>query len=273
MRFLLLYKYSLGSVLHLIATAPLGEEQNFSVSGADSSYLVTLGPRGLWSSMRHLDYCGVWSPGEYFRVRTSLFHCREFDILDAHSNIFSSCHLSRFLLSPFDQWTRAVCSTNAEVRLKTETKWYAACGVFVGNTILSVTRQVDGSFPSASTCSETTLSFVAVVIGVLRMIPWGFRLFATWRSDSALSSESSKNARQWHFIRAEGSSNGSWRNRRALQPTCRSRRALEPTCQFCRAGCSESASGIWFVIWIVISSFGIARLHFVVSGIGIVTLV
>ena len=42
-----------------------------------------------------------------------------------------------------------------------------------------------------------------------------FRLFATWRSDSALGSESSKNARQWHFIRAEGSSNGSWRSRRA----------------------------------------------------------
>ena len=36
-----------------------------------------------------------------------------------------------------------------------------------------------------------------------------FASFATWRSDSALSSESSKNARQWHFIRAEGSSNGS----------------------------------------------------------------
>ena len=31
-----------------------------------------------------------------------------------------------------------------------------------------------------------------------------FRVLATWRSDSALSSESSKNARQWHFIRAEG---------------------------------------------------------------------
>ena len=30
------------------------------------------------------------------------------------------------------------------------------------------------------------------------------------------------------FIRAEGSSNGSWGSRRALQPTCRSRRALEP---------------------------------------------
>ena len=26
-------------------------------------------------------------------------------------------------------------------------------------------------------------------------------MIATWRSDSALSSESSKNARQWHFIR------------------------------------------------------------------------
>ena len=58
-RFLLLYKYSLGSVLHLIVTAPLGEERNFGVSGADSSYLVTLGPRGLWASVRHLDYCGV----------------------------------------------------------------------------------------------------------------------------------------------------------------------------------------------------------------------
>ena len=90
-------------------------------------------------------------------------------------------------------------------------------------------------------------------VGVLRMIPWGFRLFATWRSDSALSSESSKNARQWHFIRAEGSSNGSWRSRRALQPTCRSRRALEPTCRSRRASCSESASGIWCVI----SPFGI----------------
>ena len=41
---------------------------------------------------------------------------------------------------------------------------------------------------------------------------------ATWRSDSALSSKSSKNTRQWHFIRAEGSSNGSWRSRRALKP-------------------------------------------------------
>ena len=36
-------------------------------------------------------------------------------------------------------------------------------GDFVGNAILSVTRQVDGSFSSASTCSETTLSFFAVV--------------------------------------------------------------------------------------------------------------
>ena len=129
--------------------------------------ILSLGPRGLWASMRHLDYCGVWSPGEYFRVRTSLFHCRDFDILDAHSNIFSTCPLSRFLLSPFGQWTRAVCSTNAELRLKTETTWYAACGVFVGNTILSVTRQVDGSFSSASTCSEMTLSFVAVVRGAI----------------------------------------------------------------------------------------------------------
>ena len=98
-------------------------------------------------------------------------------------------------------------------------------------------------------------------VGVSRL-NGDFRLFATWRSDSALSSESSKNACQWHFIRAEGSSNGSWRSRRALQPTCRSRRALEP-------GCSESASGIWNVI----SSLGIAHLHFVDSGIGIVTLV
>ena len=62
-----------------------------------------------------------------------------------------------------------------------------------------------------------------------------FRVLATWRSDSALSSESSENARQWHFIRAEGSSKGSWRSRRALQPTCRSRRALEPTCRSRRA--------------------------------------
>ena len=92
----------------------------------------------------------------------------------------------------------------------------------------------------------------------------GSRVLATWRSDSALSSESSKNARQWHFIRAEGSSNGSWRSRRALQPTCRSRRAFKPTCQSRRAGCSESARGIW----IVVSSFGIARLYLVVSGIG-----
>ena len=59
-RFLFLYKYSLGSVLHLIVTAPLGEERNFGVSVADPSYLVTFGPRGLWSSMRHFDYCGVW---------------------------------------------------------------------------------------------------------------------------------------------------------------------------------------------------------------------
>ena len=40
------------------------------------------------------------------------------------------------------------------------------------------------------------------------LIPWDFRVLATWRSGSALSSESSKKARQWHFIRAEGSSNG-----------------------------------------------------------------
>ena len=140
---LLLYKYSLGSVFHLIVTAPLGEERNFGVSGADSSYLVTLGPRGLWSSMRHLDYCGVWSPGEYFRVRTSLFHCRDFDILDAHSNIFSTCHLSRFLLSPCGQWTRAVCSTNAEVRLKTETRYARASTIFFyfsGAHLLDVCR-------------------------------------------------------------------------------------------------------------------------------------
>ena len=45
--------------------------------------------------------------------------------------------------------------------------------------------------------------------------------------------QSSKNARQWHFIRAEGPSNGSWRSRSALPPTCRSRRAL--TCQSRRA--------------------------------------
>ena len=96
-----------------------------------------------------------------------------------------------------------------------------------------------------------------------------FRLFATWRSDSALGSESSKNARQWHFIRAEGSSNGS--DVRGAGSTSDekstpisyeimdfaefhdSARALEPTCWFCRAGCSESASGIWFII----SPFGI----------------
>ena len=77
----------------------------------------------------------------------------------------------------------------------------------------------------------------------------------------------SKNARQWHFIRAEGSSNGSWRSRRALQPTSLSRRALQPTSRSRRAGCSESARGIL----IVVSSFGIARLYLVVSGIGIET--
>ena len=69
-----------------------------------------------WASMRHPDYCGVWTPGGYFRVRTSFFHCGDIDILDAHSNIFSFGPLSRFLLSPIGQWTRAVCSTNAEVR-------------------------------------------------------------------------------------------------------------------------------------------------------------
>ena len=70
----------------------------------------------------------------------------------------------------------------------------------------------------------------------------------------------------------------SWRNPRALQfpPAERSSNALRRAhlgnkCG--RAGCSESASGIWIVIWIVISSFGIARLHFVDSGIDIVTLV
>ena len=36
-----------------------------------------------------------------------------------------------------------------------------------------------------------------------------FLVLATWRCDSALSAESSNRARQWHFIRAESSSNGS----------------------------------------------------------------
>ena len=111
-RFLLLYKYSwIRTPRH--RRSALGEKRNFGVSTADSSYLVTFGPRGLWSSMRHLDYCGVWSPGEYFRVRTSLFHCRDFDILDAYLNIFSTCHLSRFLLPPFGPWTRAEMPTCA----------------------------------------------------------------------------------------------------------------------------------------------------------------
>ena len=50
-------------------------------------------------------------------------------------------------------------------------------------------------------------------------------------------------------------------------PPCRSRRALEPTCRSRRAGFSESARGIW----IVVSSFGIARLYLIVSGIGFET--
>ena len=50
---------------------------------------------------------------------------------------------------------------------------------------------------------------------------WDFLVLATWRSDSALSAESSNLARQWHSIRAERSSNGSCRNHRALEATCR----------------------------------------------------
>ena len=62
------------------------------------------------------------------------------------------------------------------------------------------------------TYSGEPLRQSCVVLLVLRLAACfhgDFRVLATWRGDSALSSETSKNARQWHFIRAEGSSNGS----------------------------------------------------------------
>ena len=56
---------------------------------------------------------GVSTPGGYYRVRTSFFHCGDIDILDAHSNIFS--FMSSFSFPALAVWSMdtAVCSTNA----------------------------------------------------------------------------------------------------------------------------------------------------------------
>ena len=43
-------------------------------------------------------------------------------------------------------------------------------GKFVGNAILSVICRDDGSFPSASTCSEPTLSFVVQYVSTIGLI-------------------------------------------------------------------------------------------------------